>query len=176
MIWHHSPENPAERQERIQPSKGLVNPQVKVFVWGTPNLTHAKGQALRKWLSDSKDGCPIPKVILTLADLSLPAWTVAHLALPLAAEYQPWIRHLNLPIEEYGGVNPNSVYQSFTIVKYEGPRTSWFGQTGPGVIYIEDVHHTQNSSGLQISKITKAVYENEFPSQHTLAYLCCQHR
>lgn len=141
----------------------MVNPQVKVFVWGTPNLTHAKGQALRKWLSDSKDGCPIPKVILTLADLSLPAWTVAHLALPLAAEYQPWIRHLILPIEEYGGVNPNSVYQSFTIVKYEGPRTSWFGQTGPGVIYIEDVHHTQNSSGLQISKITKAVYENDFP-------------
>ncbi|KAJ5306777.1 hypothetical protein N7508_005792 [Penicillium antarcticum] len=80
------------------------------------------------------------------------------------AAWNPLLAPLGLLIEHPNVINAESKYRDIEIMNRCGSPVNWCGRTGPGVIFIDNVYRSHNSSHIpHMSDFTKVAYEMDFP-------------
>ncbi|KAJ5600541.1 hypothetical protein N7450_001608 [Penicillium hetheringtonii] len=128
-----------------------------------PALSHLKynrfqqvGQLRQKWMEDPNEpGCPVTLTTLTFADLK----QSLGFSEPTPADLD---RSLKAQADQLGLPTWPSAYFNFDHGAYSSVFT-WIGQTGPGVISINEVFRIPTSDTPRIAYVTKAIYEYKYP-------------
>lgn len=135
-----------------------------------PSLAHLRynkfqnlGAQRRRWIENTDEpNCPVSLSTLTFADLR------QNLGFPLPrrenidAIFARQVIELGLP-NEFG---KDSDGHSSAYSRFESPAGTdfiWNGNTGPGVIVIDEVERSPSSTAPRIAYMTKAIYEYGFP-------------
>lgn len=112
-----------------------------------------RGAQLRQWIENPGElACPTTLSQLTLSEIQACHHIAIMPASPGNADFVNLFRHLNLPTPVSS--HAESEYSSFDLNEM---KVGWHGFIGPGVVYMEDIHHRAGSRYF-ISELSLAFY------------------